>query len=339
MSDQSKQADSTDPRVQAAIRDYLERVDRGEVVNRDEFLVRHIEIAAALRSFFAAEEPLRKMAVTRISEESAGISTRSIAVHGQETVPPRLQPGGSPGTAGSGLHGQFGRYQILRALGKGAMGAVYLAEDSQLERKVAFKTPHFEESRRGELLERFYREARAAATLRHPNICPVHDVGEINGKHYISMAYIEGRPLSDVIHGGKAQNERQILIAVHKLARALQEAHDHGIVHRDLKPANIMVDKQGEPIIMDFGLARSSATRERRRLTQSGMISVRRPTCRPNRSKKTPTKSVRPRTSTAWAWSYTRCSRASCPSAARWRMCWPKSSPRMRPGPASSPRP
>ena len=124
MSDQSKQADSTDPRVQGVIRDYLERVDRGEVVNRDEFLVRHIEIAAALRSFFAAEEPLRKMAVTRISEESAGISTRSIAAHGQETVPPRLQPGGSPGTAGSGLHGQFGRYQILRALGKGAMGAV-----------------------------------------------------------------------------------------------------------------------------------------------------------------------------------------------------------------------
>ena len=135
------------------------------------------------------------------------------------------------------------------------MGAVYLAEDRQLERKVAIKTPHFEDEPTGELIARFYREARAAATLRHTNICPVYDVGEIDGKHFISMAFIEGRPLSDLIRSGKVQNERQIAIAVNKLARALQEAHDHGIVHRDLKPANIMVDKKGEPIVMDFGLA------------------------------------------------------------------------------------
>ena len=272
MSDQSKQAESTDPRVQAAIQEYLEKVDRGKMINREEFIARHAEITEALRSFFAAEEPLRNMAATKIASESAGISTRSFAAQGQETVPPRLQPDGTPGATGSGLQGKFGRYQIIRALGKGAMGAVYLAEDSQLERKVAIKTPHFEDDPTGELVARFYREARAAATLRHANVCPVHDVGQIDGKYFISMAYIEGRPLSDLIRGGKMQSERHIAIAVHKLARALQQAHDHGIVHRDLKPANIMVDKQGEPIIMDFGLARKARKEGEATLTQSGAI-------------------------------------------------------------------
>ena len=144
------------------------------------------------------------------------------------------------------------------------MGTVYLAEDTQLERQVALKTPHFTEDPTGEQMERFFREARAAGNLRHPNICPIYDVGQIDGKHYISMAYIEGRPLSAFIQPDKPQTERQILIVVRKLALALQEAHDHGVVHRDLKPANIMVDKKGEPIIMDFGLAQQTR-RERGR--------------------------------------------------------------------------
>jgi serine/threonine protein kinase/endonuclease YncB( thermonuclease family) len=272
VSDQSKRAGSTNPRIEIAIREYLERVDRGEAVNREEFISRHAEIADALRSFFAAEEPLRKMAVTKISEESAGISTRSIAAQGQETVPPKPNADRPLGTAGGGLAGQFGRYQILRALGKGAMGAVYLAQDTQLKRNVAIKTPHFEDDPTGELLMRFYREAQAAATLLNANICPVYDVGQIDGKHFISMAYIEGQPLSDLINSDKLQNERHIVIAVHKLAKALQQAHDQGIVHRDLKPANIMVNKQGEPIIMDFGLARKRRAEGEASLTHSGVL-------------------------------------------------------------------
>ena len=172
---------------------------------------------------------------------------------------------------GSGLKPQFGRYRVVRALGKGAMGMVYLAEDSQLQRQVALKTPHFEQEPTPELLERFYREARAAANLNHPNICPVHDVGQIEGTHYISMAYIDGHPLTAFI-SSKPQPERQILIVVRKLALALAEAHEHGIVHRDLKPANIMVDLRNEPIIMDFGLARQVAHDQNVRITQSGML-------------------------------------------------------------------
>ncbi|HUE15507.1 MAG TPA: serine/threonine-protein kinase, partial [Planctomycetaceae bacterium] len=272
MDDRFKPAETKDPRVEAAIRDYLERVDRGEAVNREEFVSRHQEIADALRSFFGAEEPLRKMGVTKISEESAGISTRSIAAQGQETVPPKPNADRPLGSTGSGLAGQFGRYQIIRALGKGAMGAVYLAQDTQLKRNVAIKTPHFEGDPTGELLQRFYREAEAAATLLNANICPVYDVGQIEGRHFISMAYIEGRPLSDLVRGGKLQNERHIVIAVHKLARALQQAHDHGIVHRDLKPANIMINRQGEPVIMDFGLARKRRAEGEASLTHSGVL-------------------------------------------------------------------
>jgi serine/threonine protein kinase len=137
---------------------------------------------------------------------------------------------------------------------------------------VAIKTPHFEGDPTGELLQRFYREAEAAATLLNANICPVYDVGQIEGRHFISMAYIEGRPLSDLVRGGKLQNERHIVIAVHKLARALQQAHDHGIVHRDLKPANIMINRQGEPVIMDFGLARKRRAEGEASLTHSGVL-------------------------------------------------------------------
>ena len=152
------------------------------------------------------------------------------------------------------------------------MGMVYLAEDTQLLRQVALKTPHFEQEPTPELLERFYREARSAANLRHPNICPVHDVGQIEGTHYISMAFIDGHPLSAFVRTSKPQPERQILIIIRKLAQALAEAHDRGIVHRDLKPANIMVDKRNEPIIMDFGLARQLEREQSVRITQSGML-------------------------------------------------------------------
>lgn len=140
------------------------------------------------------------------------------------------------------------------------MGAVYLAHDSQLQRKVAIKTPKFTEKSSPVLIQRFYREARSAATLQHPNICPVYDVGEIDGIHYISMAYIEGRPLSDSMRSREHPPIANVVRVIRKVAIALHEAHAQGLVHRDLKPANIMIDRRGEPIVMDFGLATQFAT-------------------------------------------------------------------------------
>ncbi len=167
---------------------------------------------------------------------------------------------------------EFGRYAIKKQLGKGAMGAVFLARDTQLNRDVALKVPTFTDKSPANMIERFYREARSAATLTHPNICPVYDVGEHDGTHFISMGYIEGRPLSAYIESGRKQPERQAAAVVKKLALALQEAHDKGIIHRDLKPANIMIDQRSEPVVMDFGLARLTNDKEEARLTREGTV-------------------------------------------------------------------
>jgi formylglycine-generating enzyme required for sulfatase activity len=160
----------------------------------------------------------------------------------------------------------FGRYRILKKLGQGGMGSVYLALDTQLGRKVGLKVPHLEPGD-STVLQRFYREARAAATLHHPNICPVHDVGEHDGIPYLTMAYIEGRTLAARLQDGEPLPQREAAEIVRKLALALQEAHAKGVIHRDLKPANVMIDHRGEPVVMDFGLARS---RDSTRLTQRG---------------------------------------------------------------------
>jgi serine/threonine protein kinase len=165
---------------------------------------------------------------------------------------------------------QFGRYRILKQLGEGGMGSVYLAHDEQLDRPVALKIPNFSFEDGPVGRERFLREARAAAGLLHPNICPVYDAGEINGVCYLTMGYIEGRSLASVLESGKALTQRQAAQATRKIALALAEAHRHGIIHRDLKPANIMVNRRGEPVVMDFGLARRS-TSEDARLTRTGI--------------------------------------------------------------------
>jgi predicted Ser/Thr protein kinase len=190
--------------------------------------------------------------------------------HEDETVPP------SAGASFAGLPEQlpadFGRYRVLKLLGKGGMGAVYLAQDSQLDRPVALKVPNFGPEDAPALKERFFREARAAATLLHPNICPVHDVGEIDGTYYLTMAFIDGKPLADLVGPNlKPQPPKQVALLVRKLALALAEAHRHKIIHRDLKPANIMINRQSEPVIMDFGLARRGTAKDAR-LTQLGAI-------------------------------------------------------------------
>lgn len=164
----------------------------------------------------------------------------------------------------------FGRYKIIRELGAGAMGAVYLAHDTKLDRQVALKTPSFVGDNNEELVARFYLEARAAAKIHHRNICPIHDVGEIDGIHFISMAFVRGRSMSEYINCDKLPSEKACAALIQRLADAMTEAHRHNVIHRDLKPTNIMIDTKREPIIMDFGLARQTDSESR--VTQSGMI-------------------------------------------------------------------
>ncbi|MCC9608245.1 serine/threonine-protein kinase [Blastopirellula sp. JC732] len=148
------------------------------------------------------------------------------------------------------------RFRLEKRLGKGAFGAVYLAEDLRLHRKVALKFPLRSSELSASELQRFFREGQAAAALRHPNICPVYELAQEDGQVYIAMAYIEGATLAKRIAEKRCELLEAVLL-VEKLARALEYAHRKAVVHRDLKPSNIMFDAEhDEPVIMDFGLAR-----------------------------------------------------------------------------------
>jgi formylglycine-generating enzyme required for sulfatase activity/serine/threonine protein kinase len=166
----------------------------------------------------------------------------------------------------------FGRYRILRELGAGGMGTVYLARDTKLDREVALKVPSLGGDGPAAVdLDRFFREARAAASVSHPNVCPIFDVGEIDGTPYLTMAYLEGQPLSHLVKPAGLMSPDRAALIVRKLALALQEAHSRGVIHRDLKPSNVMVTPRGEPVVMDFGLARRDRTIELR-LTKTDAI-------------------------------------------------------------------
>jgi WD40 repeat protein/predicted Ser/Thr protein kinase len=164
---------------------------------------------------------------------------------------------------------QLGRYRIERTLGRGGMGAVYLAHDEELGRKVALKVPFVEKRSVSVVLERFKREARSAAALRHLHVCPVYDVGEIDGQPYLTMAYVEGETLSTWARQPHSQDD--VLAVIQKVALAVHHAHQAGVIHRDLKPSNIMIDPSGEPMVMDFGLARRQGALEDQ-LTLTGQV-------------------------------------------------------------------
>lgn len=189
-----------------------------------------------------------------------------------ETMPTDKAPSIAPAAlADAGeLAGRLGRYRVVRKLGQGGMGSVYLAHDEELDRPVALKVPASELVADPAFAERFRREARAAASFHHPNFCPVHDVGQVDGVTFMAMAFVEGRPLSDRLKNGPPP-PREAAEIVATLAEALEEAHRRGIVHRDLKPANVMVDSRGTLIVMDFGLARRASEGESE-LTRTGAV-------------------------------------------------------------------
>ena len=190
--------------------------------------------------------------------------------HDPETV---TDPAGPPAPGPDpDLPRPFGRYELRRLLGRGGMGAVYLAHDPQLDRLVALKLPALGGADRDTLRERFLREARAAAGLRHPNLCPVFDVGQVDDVPFLTMAYIEGTSLADFLRGGRLPPVEVAAGWSRAIALAVDEAHRHGIVHRDLKPSNVILDRRGEPVVTDFGLAYRAAPAGNPRLTRSGAV-------------------------------------------------------------------
>jgi eukaryotic-like serine/threonine-protein kinase len=150
---------------------------------------------------------------------------------------------------------KLGRYEIRSKIGEGGMGEVYLAEDTQLGRHVAIKLLPPETISDDHARKRLVREARAAATLDHPNICSIYEVGEADGRSFIAMQYIEGETLEARIKRKPLELKESLALAS-QIADALAEAHAHGIIHRDIKPANIMITSRGQAKVMDFGLAK-----------------------------------------------------------------------------------
>ena len=161
-----------------------------------------------------------------------------------------------------------GRYRVLSRLGSGGMADVFLAEDEQLGRKVALKLLHRRFSEDPDFVERFRREAQAAAGLQHPNIVGVYDRGSYDGTYYIAMEYLPGRSLKQLIRQEAPVDPLRAIEITIQVLKAARFAHRHGVIHRDLKPHNVIIDDTGHVKVTDFGIARAGASD----MTETGSI-------------------------------------------------------------------
>lgn len=267
-------AHSDDAQIDRLIAECMRRVDRGETIDVERLIAENPRHADQLRDYFDSLSEFERLAATALSDDSDDESPRVPGEHdtGTSAQADSARPGSTaPSKIASGPI-EFGRYRLLKLLGQGAMGAVYLAHDARLDRRVAIKFPKLDIGDPADSLARFEREARAAAAVGHPNICPIYDVGEIEGVRYISMAYVEGRTLGDWVRSADPPSPALAAALARKLALALAEAHERGIVHRDLKPSNVLIDRRGEPLITDFGLARVGPGGAESGLTRSELM-------------------------------------------------------------------
>lgn len=195
--------------------------------------------------------PNAKAVINAILTESQ-LAANEDSIHAAEGVV--KEPGQETVEYPLGYGRRIKQFELISILGQGGFGVVWRARDNRLQRNVALKLPRLDRVSASDQAT-FLREARAVAKLRHPNIVPVHEVGEDRSGSFIVSELIEGKSLKEQIKDRKFP-ARDAAVLVSKLATALQHAHEHGVVHRDIKPANVLLDERGEPHVTDFGLAK-----------------------------------------------------------------------------------
>jgi hypothetical protein len=244
-----KSADSDrDLRLARLLSDVTDAASRGELINLEQACVDHPDLAAELRELWGA---------ARVTNAAAAAQDETGQTHSSSQWESMKLPT------------KVGDYELIEELGRGGMGVVFRARQISLNREVAVKM-----ILRGRLasesdLQRFLAEASATARLEHPNIVPVYEVGDVDGRPFFSMQLVEGETLSQRVADSPLP-QRQSAEIVATIARAIGFAHQRGVLHRDVKPSNILISSDGTPMITDFGLAKRVDVEAD--LTRSGML-------------------------------------------------------------------
>jgi WD40 repeat protein len=270
--------DDREQRLNEVIAGYLEDLEAGRLPDRPGLMARHPDLAAELASFFANREHLERLTAPLRDPRPDGDTPAVLAFPAgaardgarPETEPRAPRTADSPGRLAERV-GYFGDYELIEVIAEGGMGVVFKARQVSLDRVLALKMVRSGRFATAGDLERFRLEAEAAAHLDHPNIVPIYEVGEHEGHHYFSMKLVDGGSLAAHV-GRYAEHPRDAAALVATVARAVHYAHQRGILHRDLKPANILIDGQGRPHVIDFGLAKRVEGTRSAGLTQSGSI-------------------------------------------------------------------
>ncbi len=263
--------------IDLALAQYMQKCDAGDVPDREAFLTQHAKFRKQLEELLAAADWIEQLAGPRLADLSVEPTIEDTLPQGlhfashigslHETLP---QGGGNGRSVEYSLDDpsaptdlsqpalpcRFGDYVLERVLGRGGMGVVYFGRQVQLDRPVAIKMIRSGALASQEEVMRFYSEARSAARLDHPNIVTVYQCGECEGHRYFSMDYVDGTDLSRMVQTAPL-DFKQAARYVRDAARAIQYAHERGILHRDLKPANVLIDKEDQVHITDFGLAKT----------------------------------------------------------------------------------
>jgi serine/threonine-protein kinase len=230
-------------RALALLDAYLDQLRAGRCPDKSTILAQFPHFDSAIRCLEELDHLARAATGTQSGEDAAmaGGEAPTLAADGTSEITAQLST--------------FGKYQLLGSLGRGGMGIVYKARQTELDRLVALKMILANQFASDTDIRRFHAEAQAAARLRHPHILQVYEAGEICGQHYFAMQYIDGPSLATVIRRDSLTSEERVR-CIAAVARAVGYLHKQGIVHRDLKPANILLDANNWPYVSDFGLVK-----------------------------------------------------------------------------------